>query len=181
MSPRALNELSPQQLRQALLATIARCLVIFALVVALFFVAPDRSASADANFVVRLIIALALFVVVIAWQVRRLMRADLPQLRAFEVVCFALALLLVIFAGIYTGVSASDPAAFSEPLSRLDAFYFAVVTFGTVGFGDISARTELARILVTFQVLLDLVFIALIVRVILQASRISVESATPQQ
>ena len=43
-------------------------------------------------------------------------------------------------------ISASN---FSEPLTRTGALYFTVTVFSTVGFGDITAKTEAARLVVT--------------------------------
>jgi hypothetical protein len=51
-----------------------------------------------------------------------------------------------------------------------------VVTFGTVGFGDITPTSDLGRLVASAQVILDLVFIGLIVRVILGASKRTLES-----
>ena len=61
-------------------------------------------------------------------------------------------------------VSASN---FGERLTHTDALYFAVTVFFTVGFGDISAMSEAARLVVTGQMLADL--IGLGIRVILAA------------
>jgi hypothetical protein len=36
-------------------------------------------------------------------------------------------------------------------LTRTDALYFTVTVFSTVGFGDITAKTETARLVVTGQ------------------------------
>jgi hypothetical protein len=48
----------------------------------------------------------------------------------------------------------SDKAAFSESLNGLvDALYFSIITIATVGYGDITPKTQLARILVSFEVL----------------------------
>jgi hypothetical protein len=46
---------------------------------------------------------------------------------------------------------------FAGPLTRTDALYFTVTVFPTVGFGDITARSETARIVVTGQMIADLV------------------------
>ena len=62
-----------------------------------------------------------------------------------------------------------DAATFTEPLSRSDAIYLTVTIFATVGFGDISAQTEAARLVVTAQMLLDLVVLGLGINVILGA------------
>ena len=58
---------------------------------------------------------------------------------------------------------------FSEPLTRTDALYFTVTVFSTVGFGDITAKTEAARLVVTGQMIADLVVIGLAVKVIVGA------------
>ena len=47
--------------------------------------------------------------------------------------------------------------------------YFAVTVFSTAGFGDITAKTEAARLVVTGQMIVDLVIIALAVKVIVGA------------
>ena len=51
------------------------------------------------------------------------------------------------------------------------ALYFAVTIFSTVGFGDITPKTDLARIIVSIQMLLDLVIIGAVVRLLLTAAQ----------
>ncbi|MFM9500239.1 potassium channel family protein, partial [Streptomyces galilaeus] len=50
--------------------------------------------------------------------------------------------------------------SFSEAISRTDVLYFTMTVFSTVGFGDISPRSETARLLVTGQVTASLLLIA---------------------
>ncbi len=47
--------------------------------------------------------------------------------------------------------------------------YFSSTVFTTVGFGDITAKTEAARLVVTVQMWLDLVFLGLVVRLVVNA------------
>jgi voltage-gated potassium channel len=47
------------------------------------------------------------------------------------------------------------------------ALYFAVTIFSTVGFGDITPYSDLARITTTIQMLADLAVIAIVIRLIL--------------
>jgi subtilase family serine protease len=54
-------------------------------------------------------------------------------------------------------------------MDKVDALYFTVTVFSTVGFGDITAKTDLARTLVTIQMLFNLVVVGLIAKVILGA------------
>jgi hypothetical protein len=39
----------------------------------------------------------------------------------------------------------------AEPLSRTDALYYTITVFSTVGFGDITPRADLARIVTMVQ------------------------------
>ena len=175
VSPRAIAELEPKELRRQLALSTLRALAFFGAVLAVYFIIPDFTAS-DLGTWIQLIVGMVLFVVILGWQVKRIRTADIPELRAIEVLAFALALFLVLFAGIYLSLSASDPGNFSEPLSRISSLYFTVVTFGTVGFGDITPTSDLGRLVASAQVILDLVFIGLIVRVILGASKRTLES-----
>jgi voltage-gated potassium channel len=105
----------------------------------------------------------------VAWQVRSILRSPHPALQAVEAAALSLSLFLLLFAATYTLLSDSDPAAFTEPLSRVDSLYFVVTVFATVGFGDISAVSAVARVLVTVQMVGDLVLIGLVLRVFLTA------------
>ena len=67
-----------------------------------------------------------------------------------------------------TTMSASN---FTQPLTRTDALYFTVTVFTTVGFGDITAKTEAARLVVTCQMITDLIVLGLGIRVIVGAVR----------
>ena len=112
------------------------------------------------------VFAMALLV---AWQVRSILLSPHPALQAVEAVALSLPLFLLLFAATYTLLSDSHPAAFTEPLSRFDSLYFVVTVFTTVGFGDITAVSRLALVLVTVQMVGDLVLIGLVLRVFLTA------------
>ena len=99
------------------------------------------------------------------------MRSEHPLLSAVELIAFALPVLIVVFAFTYLSISRADAASFSEHLSRVDALYYTVSTMSTVGFGDISANSDAARILVTIQMIFDLALIAGLARLIVLAAR----------
>jgi len=69
----------------------------------------------------------------------------------------------------YILIGHNQPDSFSEELSRTDSLDFTVTVFATVGFGDISPRTELARLVVTSQMLFGLIAFGLIARLLLGA------------
>jgi hypothetical protein len=110
---------------------------------------------------------------VVTSQVHAIMTANFPDLRAIEAVIVAFAVFIVLFALLYLGVSQSSPSNFSEPLDRVNTLYFTVTILATVGFGDIVARSDLARLIVTVQMLLDLALIAIVVRVFFSVARAS--------
>lgn len=83
--------------------------------------------------------------------------------------CLGSPLFLLLFAATYFLIARELPSSFSEPLNRTDALYFTVTVFATVGFGDIVATTETARVLVIVQMMADLVLVGLIAKVLFGA------------
>ncbi len=138
---------------------------------ALYALVPVPSDSSGAAAILSMISGLVLFVVLVGWRIHRIMGDQHPVLRAIEALALALPLLIVIFAFSYLTLSRADPASFSEHLGRVDAFYYTVSTLTTVGFGDITADSAGARILVTVQMLFDLALIAVLVRLVVLVTR----------
>jgi voltage-gated potassium channel len=60
--------------------------------------------------------------------------------------------LFFLFASTYYAMDRSNPASFNEAITRIDALYLTVTVFATVGFGDVVATSETARIAVTVQI-----------------------------
>jgi len=90
-------------------------------------------------------------------------------------------LLLVVFAAVYYLTGQAQPDGFSEPMDKIGAMYFTVTVFSTVGFGDITAKTDLARTLVTIQMLFNLVVIGLVAKVILGAVDVGQKKRSAEQ
>jgi hypothetical protein len=158
-----------KHLRRRLLLTVLRVVLVTVVLCALYILAPlDRS---DRAAVVQLCVALLAYTGIVVWQIIAVARSSYPRLRGLEAVAVSLPLLIFLFAAIYVVTEHSNPGSFSEPISRIDAIYFTVTVFATVGFGDIAARSELARILVTVQMLADLLLIGVIAKVLLGAVR----------
>jgi voltage-gated potassium channel len=120
------------------------------------------------------LLALLLFAGVMAVSVRAILRSDQPRLRALRAVGLGLPLLLTVFASTYCTVAGQQADAFTEPLSRTDGIYFTVTVFATVGFGDIAPVSELARVLVTIQMLVGLVAVGVIAKLVLGAVQVAV-------
>ncbi len=118
-----------------------------------------------------LILALCLFAVVVAIQIPAILNARHPILRAAVAIGVLLPLYLIVFARVYLSTSLSDPGSFTEPLNHATALYFTVTVFATVGFGDIVAKTDSIRLLVTAHMLLNLVIVGAVIRLLVFAAR----------
>jgi hypothetical protein len=147
-----------------------RIVAVFVALVAVYVSAPigERPVGSVAA---RLLLGLVVVVVVLAWQIRSVTRSPHPTMRAVETVAVTAPLLVLIFASAYFAVGHNMPDSFSEELSRLDAVYFAVTVLASVGFGDIAARSEVARAMVTGQMIIDLVLVGLVAKVLLETVR----------
>jgi voltage-gated potassium channel len=89
-------------------------------------------------------------------------------------------LFLLLFASAYFTMAGTNPANFStHSLARADALYFTVTTFSTVGYGDITAASQSARLVVTAQMLLDLLALGLVVRVFVGAVQLARQQTRP--
>jgi hypothetical protein len=136
--------------------------------VAIYYLLPlDRSSAAAA--VPILVAGLAGFVVLVIYQVRAIMRASFPGLRAIEALATSVPLFLLLFAGCYVAMAHGSTGNFGGHLTHTDGLYFAVTVFSTVGFGDITAKSQAARLVVTGQMIANLVVLGLAAKVILGA------------
>jgi voltage-gated potassium channel len=154
--------------RRLVLLALLRALLTSIVLVVLYHALPLTGAL-TASATALLLVGLAVFAAVITWQVRAIMGSEYPALRAVEALAAAIPLFLLVFAAAYVKLADAHPQAFSEPLTRTDALYFTVTVFSTVGFGDITPRTDLARVMTMVQMLGDLVVLGLVLRVMLGA------------
>lgn len=168
--PRLLAE--PGRRRSRLLAgCLLRSVASAALLTALYFAAPLDGGFGLATLAL-LVLGLALFGGLVAWQVAAIAHADHPRLRAIEALATAVPLFLVLFSATYFLLAKELPESFSEPLTRTDALYFTVTVFATVGFGDIAPATQAARALTTAQMAADLIVVGVIAKALFGAVRI---------
>ena len=118
---------------------------------------------------VRLLASLLVFAAVMVWQVRKIIRSRYPGVQAVEALGLIVPLYLLLFASTYFVMERASAAAFTQPLTRTDALYFTVTVFSTVGFGDISPKSEAARVVLIVQMLGDLAVLGAGIRVLLGA------------
>lgn len=179
MTARRLADLTRPERRRAMAAAAGRCVLAATAILVLYYVLPLTGGRPDTAALVRLVLGALLFAAVMAFELRRILHAELPQLSAVESLAVALPLFLTLFAGTYVRLSQLDAGSFSEPLGRTASLYFAIVTLGTVGYGDITPTTDLSRVLVSIQVLTDLAFLGLVVRLLVTATRFTLHRDDP--
>lgn len=114
-------------------------------------------------------LGLLVVTVVLVWQIREITRSPYPRLRAVDTLATSLPLFLVVFSATYYLMEQNRAGSFSEPLNRTDAMYFTVTVLATVGFGDIAPVTGAARVVVTVQILGDLLLVGLGAKALLTA------------
>jgi voltage-gated potassium channel len=158
--------------------TVLRVVVTVAVLVTLYYLLPLDHSSTPAA-VTMLLIGLAAFIALVAFHVRRIIRSPYPGLRAVEALATSVPLFLLLFAGTYVVLATISASNFGGHLSHTDGLYFTVTVFSTVGFGDITAKTETARLVVTGQMITDLIILGVAIKVIVGAVRHSQQRQGP--
>jgi hypothetical protein len=147
-----------------------RMAVSIVLLVWVYYTIPVKGRDGDSDLP-WLLLELVIFGAIVGAQVPLISRARYPLLRGMESLALTILLFLLIFARVYLSNSAGDPAVFTQPLDRDTALYFTVTVFATVGFGDVVAASNPMKLLVTVQMLLNLVVFGLVIRVLTSAAQ----------
>jgi voltage-gated potassium channel len=152
----------------AIVRSVLRAVGSTAAVVAIYYLLPLDHSSAGFD-ITALLAGLVAFIVLVTFQIRWIITSRWPALRALEALGISVPFFLLLFASAYVVMAALSAGNFSAPMTHTNGLYFSVTVFATVGFGDITAKTEVARLVVTVQMMIDLVILGLGARVILGA------------
>ena len=161
----------PRSKRRLIVWAVLRGLVVTTVLVVLYYLLP-LDQPWDTGTAVRLLIGLLVFAGLTVWQVRAITGSRYPAMRAFETLGLIIPFYLLLFASTYFLMERDAAASFTQPLTRTDALYFSVTVFATVGFGDITAKSETARVVLIVQMLADLALLGAGARVLLGAVRL---------
>jgi len=153
-----------RMLRKALTRSAATVVI---LLIAYFALPMDH--VSDAGAIVVLTGGAVGVVALCAWQVRQIIRSPTPEVRSAEALAVTLPVYLLGSATTMFLLSQMDTGSFNEALTRIDALYFTLTVFATVGFGDIAAVTQPARAVVTVMIVGNLVMLAVGVKLLTQA------------
>src|SRR6266496_3561472 len=166
MTDQLYQELPVARRRRLIFRAVLRSLLVTTMLVVLYYLLP-LDQPWDTDSAVRLLIGLLIFVGITVWQVRAIAGSRYPAIRAVETLGFVVPFYLLLFASTYFVMERASGASFTQPLTRTDALYFSVTVFSTVGFGDITAKSETARVVLIVQMLGDLALLGAGARVLL--------------
>jgi|SRR5664279_3753724 hypothetical protein len=173
------EELTPAQRNRLITKMLTRSIVVALLIVVAYYTLPlDR--PADIGLVI-LVVGLLALAGILTWQIRMIVGSPFPRIRAAETLIVGIPLLLVVFASVYYLIDKAQVDSFSEAMTKTDAMYFTVTVFSTVGFGDITATSEVARTLVTLQMLFNLVVFGLVAKLIFGAVEMGLQRLSAGQ
>jgi voltage-gated potassium channel len=150
-----------QTVRARLLRTVGG--LVAAVLFYYFVPLPDQPSSAAR--VLAFLVGLCGLVVLILQQVRQQLRAPENDAVRLNTLIVLLYLVVVFFSLTYVQIERLSPGQFVDLQTRTDALYFTIATLGTVGFGDVHPDGQLARTVVTTQIVFDLVFVAALISV----------------
>ncbi len=179
-TPDDVKAMDPRTRRRLLLGFVARVVGVIAATLVVYALLPVKDTGSARFAVVLAFVGLVVIFVVFARQMLRLSRSDTPVLTAVQALCLVFGLFVTLYALVYLSISVSTPEAFSQELNKVGALYFAMTIMSTVGFGDIAAVSDPARIMVMIQMVLGAVLLGTTVKVLGFGVRRVVETAQQQ-
>ncbi len=137
---------------------LGRLIGLVTLILVAYFVAPvARDINPDT--VVRGIVSV-LFLTLLAVGMTQLLRMHADLAGRVDGLVVGIVVIVVFFAFGFYVLELHHPGQVTGLVTRVDALYFAMSTMSTIGYGDIHAQGQVARMLVIVQIIFDLVFVA---------------------
>jgi hypothetical protein len=166
------EELTGSRRRRVKALLLLRAALVGVVVVVGYYMLPMNEPGIGA---IVLVVGLLVLAGVLAWQIREILNSPFPRVQAFQALLVGIPLLLCVFAAAYFVMGWAQPDSFTQPMNKVGAMYFTVSVLSTVGFGDITATTDLARSLVTVQMILNLVVLGLFIRLLTSAVTVGLQ------
>ena len=169
-------DLSRGQHYRLIAASCLRIVIGFTIIWLVLSLVPEEPGVDLAGPIVVIVAFAALYIWYFRRQLKKIKRSKFPQLAAVEALILIATMFLAVFAAIYVMESTANPAAFSEDLDHFTAYYFALTILATVGFGDITPVSDVARATAMVQMAIDIAFIAVLVRIISSVAANTIKS-----
>ncbi len=166
--------------RRAIAAGAARSTGITIALVIVYYLVPIDGVG-RLGTLIGLVVTIVVFGVALVWELRAIVKARFPVSKAVEAMATLLPLLLLLFAALYFAIEQQTPDAFSTSFDRTGSLYFTVTTFATVGYGDITPVSNLARVVAIVQMLVDLAVIGAVARIVVGAAQRTRARQTAEQ
>jgi hypothetical protein len=148
------------------LRVLTRVTGVSAVALLLYFLVPlDR----DLGALLSALILAALLLLLLPMTLRHALRIEespAPLLDAAQSLCTLLTLLIVGFATIHFTLAGVYEDQYDGLETKIDGLYYTMSIISTVGFGDITATGQWSRAIVTVQMLFDLIFIGIAVKLL---------------
>lgn len=178
-SPSAIRfaDLVPDIRRRIVIFSVVRSTLFVVVIVVAYFTLP-LTHSASAGPIAGVLVGMVVVATALALQIRATMRSPFPGMRAVESLAITGPLFLIVFATAHYLIEHNSAQAYTQTMTRLDALYFTITVFSTVGFGDIAPVSEVARTVTLLQMIGDILLIFVIARVLFGAVRVRMERRT---
>jgi hypothetical protein len=134
--------------------------------VLLYFVIPLDKEFGRLLAVALVVLTAASLIPISIRQAQLVLRSEDPLFDAMRCIVSALVLLVISFSSAYFVLGTSYDHEIAGLETKLDAIYFTVTILATVGFGDITADGQLARGIVTGQMVVNFAVLAVALRVV---------------
>ncbi len=163
-----IRNLSEGHLRptRSALRRVGEILGVSAIALAVYFVIPF-----DEGIGVLLagLVVLATITALVPLSIRRagqVMTSDQPVLVAAQSLFTMLTVMIVSFASVYYVLGTHRPLQMQGIETKIDALYFTITVLSTVGFGDITATGQGARLIVSAHMIVNVVLLTIAIRLL---------------
>jgi voltage-gated potassium channel len=175
------QKLNKKAMARELLFAILRTVGLIFLISFILSNSPQEQNVRAVGVIIGMCVLATIYVLFFIRSIRAVQKSQFPNIRAGEAMLSSGVLLLAIFASIYSAMSLQNEGAFTEALTPFSSMYFALTILATVGFGDIAPITVSARAVAMGQMVLDLVFIGVLVRVFTNVAKQSLANRANAQ
>jgi hypothetical protein len=151
-----------------------------ACLVAAYFILPMRGRWWWLGVLGGLVVVAALLPITIR-RALGIRRSEQPLADAIATLIYILGALVLAFATTYYALVQHAPDQMHNLSTKMDALYFTVTVLATVGFGDIVAAGQAARVIVTAQMLFDFVFIGVAIRLVVWVTQERTKEKNPDR
>ena len=159
-----------------------RSLAVLCVVLVIYYAFPVGELPSSVGAVLS-VIALVAGVGVLGWlitdQVRRQVRRGDDEVVRVQSLLVLVYMTILLFSLGYVALADAVEGQFEGLETKTDGLYFTVTTLATVGFGDVHPVGQLARALVTAQIVFNLVFVGTLVSLLTSRLRERAASGRP--